>query len=383
VARALAAALAAALLAVPGAAGMPDAQSPRRGGTIDVGTMREPPCINAYLLKCTENDPPNLMRLVLRGAFRVGPERTWQPDLVTRADFTTRPPLTITYRIRPEARWSDGVPVTAHDFVFTHETRKAVADGLINFQKEHLNVIRSVRAVDAKTVEVVLNQRFAQWRGFFQHVLPRHALLGEDFSTVWVDRIHNPKTGEPIGSGPFLLERWERGRAVTFVRNPRYWGPHLAYLGRLVVHFCRACADLGSEQTELLRRGELDLATFAPVSGQEVQELRRLPGIRVLAAPGLIWEHLEIRIGSGGHPALGRKLVRRALAYGIDRVAIARALYGAIDARYPQSDSAVFPTSSAHYRPNWSTYRYRPAEAAVPVPTASTTAPASGCHFAS
>jgi peptide/nickel transport system substrate-binding protein len=83
----------------------------------------------------------------------------------------------------------------------------------------------------------------------------------------------------------------------------------------------------------------------------------------VLAVPGPSWEHFQLRIGSGGHPALKRKLVRRALAHGIDRIAIARAHYGAIDARYPPSDSAVFPASSVHYRQNWRAYRYRPAEA--------------------
>ena len=83
----------------------------------------------------------------------------------------------------------------------------------------------------------------------------------------------------------------------------------------------------------------------------------------MLAEPGPIWEHFHLRLGSGGHPALKRKLVRRALAYGIDRVEIVRALYGAIDARYPPSDSAVLPSGSVHYRPSWSAYRYRPAVA--------------------
>ena len=68
-------------------------------------------------------------------------------------------------------------------------------------------------------------------------------------------------------------------------------------------------------------------------------------------------------MGAGGHPALKRKAVRQALAYGIDRVALARAINGQFDARYPPSDSAVFLTNSPHYQPHWSRYRYRPAEA--------------------
>ncbi|HUP52868.1 MAG TPA: ABC transporter substrate-binding protein [Longimicrobiales bacterium] len=64
-----------------------------------------------------------------------------------------------------------------------------------------------------------------------------------------------------------------------------------------------------------------------------------------------------------GPPALRDKRIRQALAYGIDRIAIARAVFGEIEPRVRPSDSAIFLLQSRHYRPNWSGYRYRPAEA--------------------
>jgi peptide/nickel transport system substrate-binding protein len=54
--------------------------------------------------------------------------------------------------------------------------------------------------------------------------------------------------------------------------------------------------------------------------------------------------------------------VRQAIAYGIDRVALVRQIYG-FAPRYPVSDSAIFPTFSRYYSPNWIAYRYRPAQA--------------------
>jgi ABC-type transport system substrate-binding protein len=216
---ALAAALAVALLAVSGAGGAP-AQTPKRGGTLVVGTLREPACLNAFLERCHANIPPagHIMNLVLRGAFQIGAGFTWRYDLVTSVDFTTTPPFTLTYHIRPEARWSDGRSITARDFVFTHETLQGLGES--DREPLGLEFVRSVHAVDAKTVRVVLRSRFAGWRGLFANVLPQHALRGEDFSGVWLDRIHNPKTGAPIGSGPFLVQRREQGRALTFARNP-------------------------------------------------------------------------------------------------------------------------------------------------------------------
>ena len=110
------------------------------------------------------------------------------------------------------------------------------------------------------------------------------------------------------------------------------------------------------------RRGELDVASHFPPGF--VAELQQESALRVLSnqrAAG--WDHFEIRIGPGGHPALGNKLVRRALAYGIDRAAIVEQILRATDRSASQRDSAVFPTRSPHYRKNWESYRYRPAEA--------------------
>jgi peptide/nickel transport system substrate-binding protein len=83
----------------------------------------------------------------------------------------------------------------------------------------------------------------------------------------------------------------------------------------------------------------------------------------VLAEPGPRWEHLDFRIGPGGHPALRSKLVRRALAYGVDRVALSRTLFGAVGPRHPPMQSSVFLPHDLHYRPNWDVYRYRPDQA--------------------
>ncbi len=75
---------------------------------------------------------------------------------------------------------------------------------------------RSERACSiAKTVRVVLRRRFAAWRAAVSGTsCRRHALAGEDVTKVWSDRIDNPKSGRPIGSGPFLVARWDRGRQL-------------------------------------------------------------------------------------------------------------------------------------------------------------------------
>ena len=256
----------------------------------------------------------------------------------------------------PEARWSDGVPVSAADFVFTHQAiRRLLPPDSPNLHFQ----VRAIRALGKKTVRVVLRSRLAEWRLLFGNVLPSHALAGEDLRRIWRNGIDNPKTGKPIGSGPFLV-RWEQGRQLTLVRNPRYWGPHVAHLDRIVLRFCEPCGG-SAAVLETLRSGRADIILNRDTG--IVSDLRRIRGIRVLSTPSFGWEHLELRVRAGGHPALRQKLVRRALAYGIDRVAIVRELFGDLDPTYRPSDSAVFLNNDRHYKPAWSRYRYRPAHA--------------------
>ena len=334
-------------------AGAP-AQTPKRGGAIVVGrpAFAEPACLNP--LTCTDMGDPALTQ-VLEGAFETGPDLVPRPNLVS--DVTPgRNPFSLTYHIRPEARWSDGVPVTARDFQFTHETLVVHYD---DPGRLYANV-QSTRVLDAKTFRVVLRRRFAAWRYLYSMILPRHVLAGQDVTKVWRDQVDDPRTGQPIGSGPFLLSRFERGRQITLVRNPRYWGPHVAYLDRLAQRFMMPNTP---DPLAALRGREVDLGFTlggpATITSDDARAIRKLPGWRVAAWPSTDMEHFVFRVGPGGNPALRSKLVRQALAFGIDRVAIAREIQQDVPAasRRPL-DSTVFLPTEPFYRPNWSGYRY-------------------------
>ena len=317
-------------------------------------TQGEPSCLNVLLVRC---NVPWLVEQVLPGAFKIWPDATMRPNLVSDAEIVRKQPVTIVYRIRQEARWSDGVPVTARDFEFTHQVR--LEHPRVN--EWHLNV-RRVRAVGAKTVEVVLRSRWVDWRLLFDVVLPRHVAAGQDFESLWKDGIDNPRTRRAIGSGPFLFAGWQRGKQLTLVRNRRYWGPHPAYLDRVEFRFFPP-----QDTADLLRRGAIDMIeNNSPVMQAQALELhrQRAPGIRIDSVLGASWEHFAIRQGPLGHPALRKRLVRQAIAYGIDRAIIAReaaALDLASAAASKPLDSVVSLAQSPYHERNWSAYRHRPA----------------------
>ena len=110
----------AALLALTGASGAATDQIPKRGGTVVVALPSgEPPCLNVLAARCEGATMDLGVPSVLQPAYEFRPDLTTRPVLVSGVDYTRKPPFTLTYHVRPEARWSDGVPVTARDFVFT------------------------------------------------------------------------------------------------------------------------------------------------------------------------------------------------------------------------------------------------------------------------
>ena len=182
---ALAAAIAVSLLAVSGAGGAPE-RTPKRGGTVYTVWV-EPNCLNPLVCRSS------YVQQVLEGAFEVGPDLVYRPNLVSRVTIESKRPFVLTYHIRPKARWSDGVPVTASDFRFTQEAFETRAGDNVDPDQFYAKV-RRAQVVDAKTFRIELRERFADWRSLYSIVLPRHALRGEDVTKAWIDHIDNPKT---------------------------------------------------------------------------------------------------------------------------------------------------------------------------------------------
>ena len=163
-----------------------------------------------------------------------------------------------------------------------------------------------------------------------------------------------------------------------------------------MIRFCRECADIGPEQIAQLR-------TRRPRSSSQTLPLLRTGSARRFAyfrswsaprPPGPVWEHFEIGSGPVRLPPLKSKRFDGRLPTASIGSGIVRDVLTVHDRRpaIQPSDSAVFPTGSTWYRPNWSTYRYRPDEGAptcwsarlpLGASTASTRVPARGSRFAS
>lgn len=354
---ALAAALAASLLAVSGAGGAP-AQAPKRGGTVVVAwaySEEEPGCVLPSDQCQRGLVQTELSLLVLADMLEVGPQG-WRLNLVSSATLTKKP-FTVTYRLRPDARWSDGTPITAADWVFSYRYATRYLPPPWRIDPQELG-IRRVEALDAQTVRVAFDSPRADWEsqiGFSP--LPRHVLRAgirqRSGGARWTipGRAHRSRaarSSSSAGAAP--------GSSCAATRATG--GPHASYLDRVVFR-------LGvSDPAQALRDGVVDVVGGATAVSQAAAlsfRIRPAPGITARSVPSNGSEQFGIRVGPGGHPALKLKAVRRALAYGIDRVALVRALYSRTAPNVPVLDSAALLPNERGYEPNWSRYRYRPA----------------------
>jgi len=172
---------------------------------------------------------------VIRGAFLFTPKFAYKPDLITKAVLKLNPQR-VTYYIRKNAKWSDGVPVTGKDFKFTWQT-------ILNPKyKDHITPLgyEDIRSVtgNGKVVTTTYKRNYAPWKTLFGYVLPAHALAGTDMTTVWNDCICNPKAGnKPISDGPFLLTKFDRGSGITLERNTAGWYGKKPTLNSIVFRF--------------------------------------------------------------------------------------------------------------------------------------------------
>lgn len=130
----------------------------------------------------------------------------------------------LTVRLRPEARFSDGEPVTADDVVFSYEL---LFDPDVNpALRLHLKPVERIVAVDEHTVRVDFKYYTRDLPVYVSRlvVYPRHVYgragvkLGEDFREV-----------PPVGSGPYKVKSYVIGERVLYERRDDYWGRELPY----------------------------------------------------------------------------------------------------------------------------------------------------------
>ena len=127
--------------------------------------------------------------------------------------------MSVTYHLSPEAKWSDGKPVTADDVVFTFKT--LTSSEAPPLYRLYYADVKDGQALGKNTVKFnfkTFNRELPLIMGELP-VIPKHVYgaPGKKFSKAFVKQL-------PIGSGPYLVKSYEFGKYIEYARNPNYWG---------------------------------------------------------------------------------------------------------------------------------------------------------------
>lgn len=329
-----------------------------QGGEIIVAGDQEPPTLNP-LVPGGDNDIVfALAQTYIPGAYRVGTNLELVPDLVEElptpenGGVVIEPDgtMTVTWRIRREAVWADGVPISGDDFAYALELPQVP---WANGPDTQLPEILSVETTD-KSISVRFPKPSIDYEWLFRWVVPRHTVAGSNLERDWNTEMW------PSG-GPFVVAEWIPGESLRLVRNEHYWktdattGEQLPYLDSVVYRFIPSDEML----TSAIRSGDVDLAFPRSPTAAELDQTTST-GAVIDTAPGTIEEALLFSFGEDNPTgtALGQSLdYRRAVASALDRNALAAAWLGS---RGMASTDSLLAGNDGP----WTAYPYDPAAAA-------------------
>ncbi len=252
-------------------------------------------------------------------------------------------PLTISFKFKKNAVWSDGRPVTGADFRATWQVFVNPQNNVIS--RAGWDQIRSVKA-QGKRATVVFKTRFADWEGLVSPgVYPAHVIAGKNMNEMFLNSI-------PVSSGPWRFQSWQKGVQLTVVKNNRFRAGPQMKLDRIVFRYI---LDTNA-RFQALKSGEGQV--MEPQPQLQIAEFVKDSKFKVDQKPGYSFEHLDIQMGPQGHPALKLPYVRQALATGINRRQIASTLYQEISPGIQPLQSLIFKPFESAYRTHWKAWPF-------------------------
>jgi len=312
-----------ATLALAACAGKPSRPAcPAGQRCLELGNGSEPLTLDPHRSTGTWED--RIIGDLLMGLTQDAPDATTIPGMAERWE-TSPDGLVWTFHLRA-AQWSDGVPVTADDFVFS--LRRMMSPGVASEYAYLLYFIKNaepvnenklpvtalgVRAIDARTLEIRLEHPAPYLPELAKHTtmlpLPRHVV--ERWGDAW------SQPGHFVGNGAYTLQAWRLGDYVRVVKNPRFYDAGKVCFDR--IDYLPTTDAISAERR--VARGELDIN--ADIQSNRVQLVRRTMPAYVRTHPYLVVSYLAFNIHD---PGLAHREARVALAMSIDRDFIAHKL---------------------------------------------------------
>jgi peptide/nickel transport system substrate-binding protein len=330
----------------------------KQGGVLNYGADQEPTGFNLNTSKDNGTSVANVMARIWPNFFGIKPDFTIQndKDLVVSAAVTNQNPQTVVIKINPAATWSDGVPVTADDFIYFWKMQKDPAhtndsctNGCASNGKAiddntdgtgYKNISSITGADNGKTVTIVFSQPFGDWKSLFggtSLMPPAHIAQ----KVGWNDGFDKFDPNVVLSAGPWMIQSYNPTKDLTLVPNPHYWGakPHL---DSIVFHFIPD----SKQQPPALQNSEVDFIYPQPQTDL-VNAVQAIPGVTSEINFGLSFEHIDFNVKS---PGLDDLVVRKAIATAMDRPQLVQRTVGQFSNKAKVDNNRMFVNNQPQYK---------------------------------
>ncbi|MBS1677951.1 MAG: ABC transporter substrate-binding protein [Actinobacteria bacterium] len=277
-----------------------EAGTPQKGGTLLVADQGEAVTLSPFT-EVPDNMSVHVFAQIIETLYRTDSEGKVVPDLAE----TTKPSKdfkTWTIGLRKGAKFTNGQPLTAEDVVFSLE--QAIANPTWG---AFFEPIKTVTAKGKDTVVVTTDRTFPTLETVLS--LFGAGIVPKNFGGESAKEFEHA----PIGTGPFKLGKWLKGKSLTLEKNPDYWNPKLPYLDKVVLQIV---PDSESRLLQL-RSGQLNLIAQPPQS--QATAIENTPGLRLGEFSLAIPDYFQVNLNKG--PFENAKL-REAADLAIDRKGI-------------------------------------------------------------
>ncbi|MFN8444571.1 MAG: peptide ABC transporter substrate-binding protein [Caldilineaceae bacterium] len=302
---------------------------------------------------------------------------SWEPLVWLDADFNALPGgadswetsadgLTWTFHLRKTAKWSDGTPLTAEDWVYS--LRRMLSPELANPYAWFYASIKNAEKVQAGEVPVdqlgvsksddytlqIMTETpipyFLQVIGFLPTIAPKHVI--EKVGDTWAD---DPST--LVTNGPFIVKAWNKGKDIVYVPNPNYDGPAKPKVEQVIATI------LPQGDTPLLpifQAGEIDYVYG--LRSAELQQALNDANLKenLVTYPSFttFYMHFDVL-----HPPFNDLKVRQAFSHAIDRDAISKSVMQGLEIPAYTMMPSGFPCNQADNPDIRAIQAYDPAKA--------------------
>jgi oligopeptide transport system substrate-binding protein len=277
----------------------------------------EPPDLDSA--KSTDVASFTILNNVMEGLYRVGLNDQLEPGMADGEPQVSADKKTYTIKLK-DAKWSDGKPVTAHDFEYawkraldpkTASEYAYILFPILNAEEYNSGKAKAedvgVKALDDKTLEVKLKAPIPYFKDLlaFPTYLPQRKDIVEKFGDKYALEASNL-----VYNGPFVLADWKHEKSFTYKKNENYWDKDKVKLTQVNVNIVKD----GVTGVNLFETGKTD---YTGLPGELVDKYKSNPNTKTVNESTVFYFEINQT-----KPFLKNKKVRQAIMLAVDRNAL-------------------------------------------------------------